>query len=273
MHPLSALDLVNRGPGTTPRDRNTWVITTLKVMEHFTTIPLPNVAEGNIVDMDTMEGLPTPARPTHVATDNNQGRTASNKGKAHASRVNTQPRQSDGDTSPERRAYNAPADPNRIKSRQYNMFQPLAEEHIQESTGNNDKVREGSISYANNSRGARIRDPINPTPAIFAMLDRHEPDKSKQAKLLTEHLAGQRVVPSTEEELQQHLERKAKRETDRLLASTEARAHKQDQASLAATAQKAMNAAIVQTFAKRARETALAAGATQEAAEATTTMH
>jgi hypothetical protein len=50
------------------------------------------------------------------------------------------------------------------------------------------------------------------------MLERHEPDKRKEAQLLTEHLAGQRVLPSAEEELQHYLERKAKRETNRILA-------------------------------------------------------
>jgi len=103
------------------------------------------------------------------------------------------------------------------------------------------------------------------------MLDMHELDKTKQAKLLTEHLAEQRILPSTEEELQQHLERKAKKETDRLLAAAEAEQHKQEQARLVATAQQAKNVAIVPTFVKRAREAALAAGATQEAAEAAAT--
>ena len=50
------------------------------------------------------------------------------------------------------------------------------------------------------------------TPEILAMLDRHEPGKVKQAELLTEHLAGHWVMPSTEEELQHHLERKTKRD-------------------------------------------------------------
>ena len=54
-----------------------------------------------------------------------------------------------------------------------------------------------------------MRDPISLTPEILAMLDKHEPDKAKQAKLLTEHLLGQRVLPSMEEELQLHLERKS----------------------------------------------------------------
>ena len=87
---------------------------------------------------------------------------------------------------------------------------------------NSDKVKEGSVSDANSSRGARARDPISLTPEILAMLDMHEPDKSKQAKLLTEHLSRQRVLPSTEDEVQQHLERKATREADRMLAATKA---------------------------------------------------
>jgi len=112
-----------------------------------------------------------------------------------------------------------------------------------------------------------MRDPIHLTPKILAMLDIHEPDKTKQAKLLTEHLAGQRVLPSTEEELQQHLERKARRDADRLLDATKALVNRHEQLMQAKLAQKAMNAAIVQTFAKRAREAALAARATSEAAE------
>ena len=74
-----------------------------------------------------------------------------------------------------------------------------------------------------------MRGPINLTLEILAMLDRHERDKSKHAKLLIWHLAGQRVLPSTEEELQQHLERKAEREADRLLAASEAEAHNHQQ--------------------------------------------
>ena len=116
-----------------------------------------------------------------------------------------------------------------------------------------------------------MRDPISLTPEIMPMLDRHELDKTKQVKRLTEHFAGQRVLPSTEEELHQHLERKAKREADRMLAAAEAEHHKNEHVRLAAAAQQAKNVAIVQTFAKRAREAALAAGATHEAAEAAAT--
>jgi len=65
-----------------------------------------------------------------------------------------------------------------------------------------------------------MRDPAILTPEILAMMERHEPDTSKHAKLLAEHLVGQRILPSTEEELQQHLERKAKRELDKQLATT-----------------------------------------------------
>ena len=86
-------------------------------------------------------------------------------------------------------------------------------------------------------------------------------------KLLIEHLARQRVLPSTEEKLQHHLERKAKREADHLLAATEAEAHRQQQLRQTEMAHEAMDAAIVQTFSKRAREAALAARATLEAAE------
>jgi len=81
------------------------------------------------------------------------------------------------------------------------------EGHNQESSRNNDRVREGSVSDAKSSRRARMKDPISLTPNILAILDSHESDKSKHAKLLTEHLSGQRVIPYTEEELQQHLER------------------------------------------------------------------
>ena len=99
--------------------------------------------------------------------------------------------QSDGATSSERRAQSAPVDQNTIKVRpNQNRFQPLREEHNHESERNNDKIGEGSISDASSTRGSKMRDPATLTPEILAMLDRHEPDKSKQAKILTEHLTG-----------------------------------------------------------------------------------
>jgi hypothetical protein len=65
-----------------------------------------------------------------------------------------------------------------------------------------------------------MKDPISLTPEILTMQDRHEPDKTKQANLLTEHLVGQRVLSSTEEELHQRLEQKAKKEADRMMAAS-----------------------------------------------------
>ena len=131
-------------------------------------------------------------------------------------------------------------------------------------------IREGrSISDASISRGGRMWDPAILTPEILSMLDIHEPDKTKQAKLLTEHLVGQRIMSSIEKELQQHLERKAKRELDRQIASTEAEALRQDHAKLAAATQQAHNTGIIATFAKRAREAAIAARANPKIAKAT----
>jgi hypothetical protein len=152
------------------------VINILKVMENFRTIPLPDTADANAYHMDIREGQPTPTQP-EIAVNHNQGWTASNKGKAPSTRPASQPRQSDGATSPERQAYIAPADPNRIRTRHINKLQPLAEEHSQGLAGHNDRVRKDSVYDASSSRGARKE--------ILAMMGRYEPDKSKQAKLLT----------------------------------------------------------------------------------------
>ena len=85
------------------------------------------------------------------------------------------------------------------------------------------------------------------------MLDRYEPDKAKQVKLLTEHLKGQRVLPSLEEELQLHLERKVKREAERQLAAAEAEAHRAAQAKHAEAARQANTAGLIATFTKRSK--------------------
>jgi hypothetical protein len=74
---------------------------------------------------------------------------------------------------------------NIIKSKyNNNRFHSLAEEYSGEGRGS-DRVREGSVSYASSSRGSRMMDLVSLTPEILAMLDRPEPDKAKQAKLLT----------------------------------------------------------------------------------------
>ena len=54
------------------------------------------------------------------------------------------------------------------------------------------------------------------------LLDRLEPDKGKQARLLTEHLTGQRTLPCTEQELLKLLERKVEKEKKRQQAASKA---------------------------------------------------
>ena len=89
---------------------------------------------------------------------------------------------------------------------QQNSFTPVGE---QESTsgGRNSEVmsseilREGSTSAASSSSGRRSRDLVPLTPEIMFLLDRLEPNRGKQARLLTEHLTGQRILPCTEQEL------------------------------------------------------------------------
>ena len=103
------------------------------------------------------------------------------------------------------------------------------------------------------------------------MLDRHEPDKAKHAKLITEHLSRQRVLPSTEEELRLQLERKAKREAERQLAAAEAEARWVAQAKHAEATHQAKTVGVIATFAKRAKEVALATRAILEDAELATT--
>ena len=135
MHPLSALDPVNCGPGTTPRDKTTWVGNTLKVMEHFDPIPLPEEeAPPNTEEMDTNEQARVD--PQHRATCINTEPHAwqaipKRHGKATpSSSANPQGRASEGATSPERRAYSAQTEHNKVKNKfNANKFQPLMEEN------------------------------------------------------------------------------------------------------------------------------------------------
>ena len=80
---------------------------------------------------------------------------------------------------------------------------------------------EGAASLASILRGSRGRGPIPITPDILHLFDRLEPDKEKHARLLTEHITRQRTLHVTEEELQQHLERKATGEIKRQHAAAE----------------------------------------------------
>jgi hypothetical protein len=70
------------------------------------------------------------------------------------------------------------------------------------------------------------REHIPLTPKILYLMDRMEPDKEKQARLLTEHSIGQRSLPSIESELQTHMERRAAREFKRQQVAAEAAANK-----------------------------------------------
>jgi hypothetical protein len=102
------------------------------------------------------------------------------------------------------------------------------------------------------------------TPEILHLLDKLEPDKGKQAKLLTEHLTGQRTLPSTEAKLQTHMERRAASELKRQQVSAEA-------AAKAAADQDKVDheAALAAHVGQHAMTTALAARATNEEAIAT----
>jgi hypothetical protein len=66
-------------------------------------------------------------------------------------------------------------------------------------------LRERSTSAASSSRGSRGRYPIPLDPEIQFLLNRLEPDKGKQARLLMEHLSCQRTLPCTAQELKMQL--------------------------------------------------------------------
>jgi hypothetical protein len=82
-----------------------------------------------------------------------------------------------------------------------NRYEPIAKQ----GNGINERDRErlnfGSLSRASrthsSARNTKGREPIPLTPEILHLLDILEPDKGKQARLLTEHLTGQRTLPST----------------------------------------------------------------------------
>jgi len=226
-YPRSDLDPSSCGPGATPRDKSTWVVNTLKVMDQFPAVTIPDHDEhSETVDMDTSK--------KHAEAEQGQGTIAKtipqNSWQAAPGRNNIaiaarsnipQGRPSEGATSPERRAHNAPVDYTNIKHKyDINRCQPLPAEHIEDGRGS-DIVSVSLVSDASSSRGNRMRESMTLTPEILAMLDRHDPDKTKQSKLLTRHLAGQRTLPSTEEKLHHHLERKARHEADRLMATAE----------------------------------------------------
>jgi septal ring factor EnvC (AmiA/AmiB activator) len=146
-----------------------------------------------------------------------------------------------------------------------NRFAPLrqqgANSREQGSLNLSSSILRGGSSSASSSRRSRGRDPIPLTPEILQLLDRLEPDKGKQARLLTEHLTEQRTLPSTEQELQKLLERKAEKEIKRQQAAAEAAANKAAEEHM-----EAHEAAMTAHLAQQAMEAALAARATQDEA-------
>ena len=82
-----------------------------------------------------------------------------------------------------------PIDPHRIRHRQIHYrFKPLAEHNNADSDKDRNRFIEGSVSDALRSKGSRKREPIPLTPEILLLLDKLEPDKGRQAKLLKKHL-------------------------------------------------------------------------------------
>jgi len=147
-----------------------------------------------------------------------------------------------------------------------NIYGPIAEH----GSGTNDRDIErlsfGSLSGASGThscaRNSKSRDPIPLTAEILHLLDRLEQDKGKQARLLTEHLTGQRSLASSKAELLTHMERRAARELKRHRVAAEAAANTattdQDRAD--------HEAAMAAHIAQHAMATTLAAGATNEEA-------
>jgi hypothetical protein len=111
-----------------------------------------------------------------------------------------------------------------------NRYGPIAEQGSGTNDRDSERLSFGSLSGASRTHsGARNnkgRDPIPLTPEILHLLDILEPDKGKQARLLTEHLTGQRSLPSTESELHTHMERRAARELKRQQVAAKAAANK-----------------------------------------------
>ena len=147
-----------------------------------------------------------------------------------------------------------------------NICAPL-EEQVSTLGGGHSERRRGAASVASSSRGTRGRDPIPLTSEILHLLDRLEPDKGKQARLLTEHLTRQSIFHVTKEELQQHLERKVAMEMNRQHAASEEAAIREFKEHEANTL--GHEADMAAHLAQHAMAATLAARATTEEAIAT----
>ena len=119
-------------------------------------------------------------------------------------------------------------------------------------------LRGGSTSVLS-SRGSRGREPIPLTPEILPLLDRLEPDKEKQTRLLTENLTRHKTLSSTEHELQKLLERKAEKEIKRQQTTLEVVANRAAEEKM-----EAREAAMAAHLAQQAMAATLAARATRD---------
>jgi hypothetical protein len=144
-----------------------------------------------------------------------------------------------------------------------NTYAPLAPLGSGTEGRNSERLSFSSVSRASvgsGSRGSRGRDLIPLTPEILHLLDRLEPDKGKQAKVLTQNLTGQCQLPATEQELHAQLEKRALKELRKQQAAAKAAANR---AAERAEMETAMHIdAILQQIADTTRNAALAAGAT-----------
>jgi hypothetical protein len=173
---------------------------------------------------------------------------------------------SDSGTSPERKAYTAPL-PTKPGENTGNKYSPLAHLNDIEELGE-EGLHEGSASDAGSSRSSRPRDFVPITAEILHLLDRLEPDKVKQATLMTEHIAGHRVLPTTEQELQDIFEKRARRAIEREQAAAESSRAAEERAQAEAAEQRRVNETVISDYAEQARDAALAAGKSQEEAAA-----
>ena len=82
----------------------------------------------------------------------------------------------------------------RIPIEQSNIYDVLAQQGSGAAYRDIEKLSFGLVSGANTttsgSMGSRGRDPIPLAPKILHLLDRLEPDKGKQARMLTDHPTG-----------------------------------------------------------------------------------
>ena len=136
------------------------------------------------------------------------------------------------------RANNGPPAVGTTTTKLKNTYAPL--EPLGNGTEGRDNERlsfslVSGASIGSRSRGGRGRDLIPLTPEVLHFLDRLEPDKGKQAKMLTKHSTGQRQLPATEHELHPQLEKRALKD------------HRKQQTAAKAAAYKAMESAEVET--------------------------